>query len=261
MGSKFLGRLHRCLIAIKCLEDWNKALILLHLTKVIQSSPSSLRASWIKCSVLKQNNFCHILIPSDCCWIWRNILNFRPLALQFLSYQVGNGNHFSLWHDPWLNGQSISPTDFLLSNSGISRFARVSSIISQPRWSLPLSNHLDVAQFRSLFLNIPAPSDYGDSITWEDVDIRYLKAHKIWDSIREKAALVPLANLVWFKHFVPRFSFTLWLAMRKRLPTNDLFMSPSNCNPITCPLCKLTAETFEHMFFNCSYSAAVFSSV
>lgn len=56
--------------------------------------------------MLSRNNFWHISIPADCSWIWRKILKLRPIALNFLNYSVGNGNFFSLWLDPWLNGQA-----------------------------------------------------------------------------------------------------------------------------------------------------------
>lgn len=47
-------------LAVKNLEDWNKALILHHLVRVIQFSPTSLWASWVQSTVLKHCNFWHV---------------------------------------------------------------------------------------------------------------------------------------------------------------------------------------------------------
>lgn len=148
----------------------------------------------------------------------------------------------------------------LLLNSGIPAEALLSSIIHDYSWQLPrrlLSND----HFSRLFINAPSPSDNDDRIFCAATYIRNLKASVIWDSIRHRSAAVPWYNIVWHKHHIPRYSFILWLAILKKLLTNDVTRAYSNRSPSRCPICSLVKETFDHLFFNCSYSSEVFSTV
>lgn len=46
-------------------------------------------------------------IPSKASWCVRQILNLRHVGLRFIKYQVGVDSQFSLWLDPWVNGESL----------------------------------------------------------------------------------------------------------------------------------------------------------
>ncbi|XP_010462838.1 PREDICTED: uncharacterized protein LOC104743454 [Camelina sativa] len=34
-------------------------------------------------------------------WMWRKLLKYRALAVEFVRYEVNNGKHISFWHDNW----------------------------------------------------------------------------------------------------------------------------------------------------------------
>lgn len=110
-----------------------------------------------------------------------------------------------------------------------------------------------------VFSNIVAPSTRDDVIYWDNVDIWFFKAHKIWDSIRQRAQIVHGRNCFGINSL--SLGTPSRLALRRRLPTNDLFSSYNNFKLIACPLCNCTAEYFLHLFFNCSYSKSVISTV
>lgn len=116
-------------------------------------------------------------------------------------------------------------------------------------------------QFRSLFASLTAPSASEDIILWATRAIKFVKTSLIWDSIRSHAQKVPWAKLLWHSHHIPQFFFTMWLALRRRLPTNDRFSSYSSFRPLNCPFYETHVETFSHLFFDCTYSAAALSSV
>ena len=79
---------------------WNRAQMLHHLCKVVVKS-KQLWPLWVNTTVLKRSHFWTMKVPSDCSWIWRRILGFRTLALQFLNFYIGNGLNTSLWFDNW----------------------------------------------------------------------------------------------------------------------------------------------------------------
>lgn len=148
-------------------------------------------------------SFWHISNPLDYSWIWRKILKLRPMVLQFLSYRVGNGNLFSLWHDPWMHGQALNPSTSLLSDSRIPVNACIADIISMGAWALPSSNHHEVQQFCSLFSSLPNPSDAEDLILWDNRELKSVKTSIIWKFIHLRAPKVPWANLLWESFHVP----------------------------------------------------------
>lgn len=129
--------------------DWNTALILMHLWKLIQHTNKSTWTLWIKATVLKSRNFWYIQIPNDCSWIWRKVLDLRTTALQYIKYKIGNGRSSGLWFDPWLSNVPLatSENDILIAQSGLPTNAQVSSIINNNYWSLPDSNHYEVSMF------------------------------------------------------------------------------------------------------------------
>lgn len=68
-------------LAIKQLEDWNSALILLQLCRVVDPNSKSLWASWVRENHIKSKHFWGLKIPNDCSWIWRKVL-LRALAIK-----------------------------------------------------------------------------------------------------------------------------------------------------------------------------------
>jgi hypothetical protein len=68
-----------------------------------------------------------------------------------------------------------------------------------------------------------------------------------------------LHHLLWFKGHIPRHSFILWLASLDRLRTMDRLHG--GVPTTTCILCGIHMETHEHLFFECSYTGLVWTSI
>ncbi|GJV10402.1 RNA-directed DNA polymerase, eukaryota, reverse transcriptase zinc-binding domain protein [Tanacetum coccineum] len=49
-------------------------------------------------------------------------------------------------------------------------------------------------------------------------------------------------------------AFILWMAVRRRLQTQDRVMAWYNNNDMKCPLCKGSNDSHNHLFFKCDYS-------
>jgi len=248
-------------LGVKDLVEWNNSLIIHHLLKVINLNSSSVWANWVRCILLRKHNFWEAPIPTSCSWIWRKVLNLRNVALPHLHYHLGNGCSFNLWFDPWLPSGPINPSSCLLSNSGLSKQALVSSIIVNGSWAPPQGNHVDLIELRHLISYAPSPSTRDDHITWGSFDISRIKAAHIWHSIRHQAPKPPWAHLVWSKLLVPRYAFILWLAMHRKLPFRNVTKHYAPNAPSDCPFCGALDEDHDHLFFTCSYTRDVFHGV
>ncbi|XP_010665723.1 uncharacterized protein LOC104882982 [Beta vulgaris subsp. vulgaris] len=59
----------------------------------------------------------------------------------------------------------------------------------------------------------------------------------------------------------PKSKFILWLALHNRLATRDRLSKWNVPCRITCSLCDCANKSVQHLFFECSYDAAIWRSV
>lgn len=239
-------------LGLKKIVELNSSQILFILWQIISFNSSSFWAEWVRKTVLLKHNFWTTCIPSDASWIWKKVLNLRTMAARFISYKVGNGCLINLWHDPWLGGQPLAwqHTDSIVSHSRLPYSAKVSAIIQNDCWNPPLSTHSSILNMKEDFRSAPLPSNAQDQILWAGSS--QVKAALIWQSIHHSKPPVIWQNLVWHKTYIPRFSFFLWLAMHKRLPTWQMNI---------CCLCEHSVESFHHLFFDRSFSRLLLCTV
>ncbi|XP_019251222.1 PREDICTED: uncharacterized protein LOC109230152 [Nicotiana attenuata] len=64
-------------------------------------------------------------------------------------------------------------------------------------------------------------------------------------------------SLILHPHIHPRHKFNMWLAIQRRLPTVDRLQKIGIQVAQVCVFCGQEEEIFEHLFFECSYTSAV----
>ncbi|XP_059635631.1 uncharacterized protein LOC132277803 [Cornus florida] len=67
-------------------------------------------------------------------------------------------------------------------------------------------------------------------------------------------------HLVWFKNSVPKYSFTLWVAIQQKLPILNRRCT-SHINATICYLCNSHLESHDHIFFQCDYTKPLWSFI
>ncbi|KAL0310168.1 UNVERIFIED_CONTAM: putative ribonuclease H protein [Sesamum calycinum] len=77
----------------------NKALMSRHLWNVIQNNQSSIWVKWIA-HTLRHKSVWTVDVKGGS-WGWRKILRLRSALLPYIEFKIGDGESFSLWHDPW----------------------------------------------------------------------------------------------------------------------------------------------------------------
>lgn len=242
-------------LGLKDASVWNKALILKHLISIVKPLSGSLWVEWVRKTVIKDKSFWIISKPRKCSWILKKVLDLRVLAIQHISYSIGNGHHTSLWFDPWHNGTPLcsNATDLIISHSGLNSSSKVSSILSASGWVLPSLNYHDLLNWRQKFQHTPYNLLKEDDINWDGIASKKFKVSDLWGTVRHIGCLTPWASNVWHKLGVPRYSFLHWLIMHGRVNTLSKLLVFGTATNDSCYFCINAAETVHHLFLECPY--------
>ena len=83
----------------------------------------------------------------------------------------------------------------------------------------------------------------------------------VWRELRPKKEKVAWHRLIWSPFVVPKHAIIAWMAILNRLPTKDRLRRWGLVMDGECPLCKHEQETRNHLFFECSYSKAIWKMI
>ncbi|KAL2243799.1 UNVERIFIED_CONTAM: hypothetical protein Sindi_0497900 [Sesamum indicum] len=78
----------------------NRALMSKNLCDVIQCNRTSIWVEWLYNERLRDKSVWTVT-DNGGSWGWRKLLPLCPLLRSMVDYQIGDGNSFYLWHDPW----------------------------------------------------------------------------------------------------------------------------------------------------------------
>jgi hypothetical protein len=109
--------------------DSNKALI----AKLGWSLVANEDKHWVrilKSKYLNGSLFMAASTPSSCSWLWKGILNTRDLLKIGTCTIIGNGEHTSVWEDPWIPTLENFIPSPSLTNPNPTNIYRVSDLIS-----------------------------------------------------------------------------------------------------------------------------------
>ncbi|GAV88656.1 zf-RVT domain-containing protein [Cephalotus follicularis] len=210
----------------------------------------SLWVKWCHAYLLQKFNFWTTPTTGFLSWSWRQILLLRPLAKEHIIYRCGNGEHFSLWYDPWLHGESVHALygHRVIYDTGLDRLARVKNIIREGEWCWPQTSY-DLIDLQQRVQNIPI-SSAPYSIHWNKVGEAFSTA-RAWQVIRRRSNVVPWRDVVWHPKRIPKHAFSLWLVLH----------AVGVIQNAACIFHCGETETLEHLFFQCPYSPKVWRDV
>lgn len=129
-----------------------------------------------------------------------------------------DGSRIFLWHDHW------HPAGYLLESygyrvlydSGISKDARLSSIIKNKDWFWQGVRSDDLVAIQSRLPEITF--GVSDLPLWKSSNGKY-SCVATWKNLRNKLPEVDWWRLVWFYLAIPKHSFLCWLVCRDALTT------------------------------------------
>ncbi|XP_021840133.2 uncharacterized protein [Spinacia oleracea] len=87
------------------------------------------------------------------------------------------------------------------------------------------------------------------------------KIQRLYNHLRQQGEPVRWKRIVCNSHASPKSVFIVWLALQDRLATKDRLRRWNIIADSVCSLCHNTDESRDHLFFECSYSAEIWSHV
>ena len=240
-------------LGLRDLCTWNTASFLFQLWRIAKDTDCSLWIMWFKRVYLKCNSLWTMNIPRKASWCIKKMLLLRPIALNFVKYQVGNASSFLFWLDPWVDNTPLSKSchPSIISIAESTKMATVGQYISNSAWNLPSSNHLFMIELRSKISAITIHS--RDALFWGNDTANNVKISSIWHLLRTTANSPAWVDAVWHTLAVPKCSFTLWLALKGRLLTKDRMNNFEMYTDLRCCLCNNALENHDHLFGSCPY--------
>lgn len=245
--------------------EWNKSQILFRLWLLVVKH-DSLWVRWAHASVLRNKYFWSVAIPVDCSWIWRKVLQLRPLACRFIKFIIGNGRDISLWFSPWFKGQCLSNTrdSAIIHASRLPPTSTVADLIYTGYWVLPPTDHhhcSDLTSWVNAFDYLMFDLTKPDTIRWVGIPCNKVTTREIWDSIRAHNTVNSWHKCVWNKVHVPRYTFLSWLLCHERLPTLARLARFDLVCSTQCLLCIAGVESQNHLMVECPYSRFILNQL
>ncbi|XP_056862412.1 uncharacterized protein LOC130510091 [Raphanus sativus] len=200
-------------------------------------------------------------------WVWKKLLDLRPLALQFCKIRLGDGKSASFWYDVWsLFGQLINHIG--LSGPRALRVrhnAVVADAINGQNWLLPQPRSQKEVELHIFLTTISLPLSLNENDVYEwhagDTSLLDFRSSSTWEVLRPREEVKDWVDVVWFKGAVPKLAFTMWVTNLDRLPTRARLAAWGLPVSPTCPLCSTHDETRDHLMLACAFSREVWREV
>ncbi|GKB71152.1 RNA-directed DNA polymerase, eukaryota, reverse transcriptase zinc-binding domain protein [Tanacetum coccineum] len=83
----------------------------------------------------------------------------------------------------------------------------------------------------------------------------------VWKGVIGENRKVSWHKTVWYPNCIPKHTFILWLAVKKRICTQDRMAKWYPSKVFECSLCKKEHDSHDHLFFNYEYAQKVWKKV
>lgn len=240
------------------MEIWNKAAVAKHIWFLVSGGEQSMWCQWVKSYLLKGKSFWSVKTPSNPSWVWRKILNLRPLIQPYIKYKIGDGQLTSLWFDNW---HPLGPLlqkfgSRIVCDSGLLKDATVKDIIMNNQWAFLMTQTPDLNDVKSELQSVPINDSIGDRCIWTLTASGKFNISSLWENLRTQYPAITWCKVIWFSGHIPRCSVISWLAILNRLSTEDRLVSFAMKSSSICSLC-LGVESRDHLFFDCPMATQI----
>ncbi|XP_013639204.1 PREDICTED: uncharacterized protein LOC106344352 [Brassica oleracea var. oleracea] len=229
-------------------------------------SAESLWVRWVQIYLIRKGSLWSIKGTTQMgSWMWKKILKHRDRAKLFYMVDVRNGLKASFWYEKW------SPMGRLIEILGKGRYiemgikenAKVAECINHRkknhRFSMLNRVELEIEKIKEkLYLEEKDISLWRNA---KDIYKKEFKTSETWQVVREKHQHCDWYKAIWFKHYTPKYSFILWVAMRDRLSTGSRMAQWDISANTSCSFCQDPLESIEHLFFQCSFTSLIWENL
>ncbi|KAL2235435.1 UNVERIFIED_CONTAM: hypothetical protein Sindi_1275700 [Sesamum indicum] len=150
-------------LGFKDISTLNRALMSKKLCDVIQCDRTSIWVQWLYQDRLRERSIWTIREHGGS-WGWRKILRLRPFLRAIVDYQIGNGDRFFVWQDPWHHlGPLIERFPQGPRHLRLEESAKLSLVISAGEWQWPTITDLECLEITH---NLPLIFGGEDRVVW-----------------------------------------------------------------------------------------------
>ncbi|XP_043721036.1 uncharacterized protein LOC122668555 [Telopea speciosissima] len=237
----------------------NQASLMRHIWKT-SSNAESCWVGFVSSRWLRHHSIWSLPRPSTCSATWKAILDTQPVALRCSWVLLHDGHKTLLWHDPWLDGGLLSQLGLLLAPAvGRDFFAPVCSILQ--RLPCPATDPAMFSRWPEICASRTFTRLQEDTMVWTTTPSDRFSIQSAWNAIHSSQLEVPWHQLIWAASNHPRFSFIAWLATREALTLRTRAANWGITTERASYLCNQGDETFDHLFFRCSYTRAIWQAL
>ncbi|GJY91970.1 RNA-directed DNA polymerase, eukaryota, reverse transcriptase zinc-binding domain protein [Tanacetum coccineum] len=87
------------------------------------------------------------------------------------------------------------------------------------------------------------------------------KISNVWKERINNDIKVDWYSMIWFAQSIPRHAFVIWLAIQKRLTTQDKLMVWKPNEEFKCALCNKCPDSHTNLFFTCEFSKEIWNEL
>lgn len=252
-------------LGVRNLALWNRACAL-KLIWLLFFKSGSIWVAWFVKEVLNGNvgHYWFTKEKQSQSWLAKKLIRLRNQIYPWIKIEIGNGKSCNFLLQNW------SPFGKVLDYLGIDgpQCTRIhlsstfSDLWRNGSWNLPPARS-DSQLLIYAHLTTISLSQEPDTITWWINDV--LKNRKsigaIYQAIDEPSPHVAWHSTIWFSGGIPKHKTTTWLFALNRNPTRDRLLQWGIQVDLNCLLCHVAQESRNHLFFDCNFSWAIWSSI
>ncbi|KAG7531557.1 Reverse transcriptase zinc-binding domain [Arabidopsis suecica] len=141
---------------------------------------------------------------------------------------------------------------------GIPQSSTLAELWENGNWIMPPAR--SDAQVRiQTYLSTLSLSETQDSYEWWPNNQKSDKfcTSVIYYLLKDHKPQVTWSREVWFSGGIPKHKFLTWLMVLDRSPTRDRLLNWGLATDPSCLLCSTSPESRSHLFFDCSFSGAI----
>nr|GEY59479.1 hypothetical protein [Tanacetum cinerariifolium] len=190
--------------------------------------------------VLLTKHVWNIAAHKESLWVkWVHIVKLKGKSFWEVIIESGDGKKIFAWYDKW---NEVGPLCQYINNKDL--------------YNARFDNKASIADVHVL-------SDCNDKVMWRCNNgvLKQFSTRQTWDDYRESYHDVNWKNLMWFSQCVPSHTFVLWMAVHRRLQTQDRVFKWNNHARMRCFFCKQCMDSHDHLFIQCNYAVEVWRTV
>ncbi|XP_028549943.1 uncharacterized protein LOC114579456 [Dendrobium catenatum] len=192
---------------------------------------------------------------ADASKMWKSICLTANMAKHCFKFKITKAAPISLKWDHWYQNCTLSEFFGSVTLPQIPDI-QLCNIMSNSGWTLPDSL---TSGLRDVLRSIYIFDEDGPCLLWYDKEkVNYNNFMKEFYSDISDCSWY---KMIWHKRKALKFSVYAWLAIMGGLKTAEALRIRNVFVPSTCCLCHTHDETVYHLYFECSYSFSILTSI